>query len=113
MGEPVGTLPTLGGDSLALSFVSLGLVCLLAYLALRFLAGRGARAGDRRGAGAGPLPAGAAAFGLPDRDRRPLLPVGVGEGPMALLAEVDGAKVESPAETGPPRVDSARSWRAC
>jgi flagellar biogenesis protein FliO len=92
-----GQLPELGWGSLALSFASLGVVCLVAYLALRFLAGRGV--------GRGAVSAGAVRV----LARCPLEPrrsvylieaagrcflVGVGDGPMAMLAEVDGAKIE-------------------
>jgi flagellar protein FliO/FliZ len=90
MGTPVGELPGLG-NSLVLSFVSLGLVCLLSYLVLRWL--------SRRGVGRGP-------GSIRVLARCPLEPrrsvylleaagrcflVGVGEGPMSLLAEVDPA----------------------
>lgn len=81
-------LPSLGG-SIALSFVSLGLVCLLAYFALKWLARRGV------GQTAGPLKVLAR---CPLEPRRSVylieaagrcFLVGVGDGPMALLAEVD------------------------
>ena len=88
-----GALPTLGWGSLAMSFASLGVVCLLAYVALRWLAGRGV---------------GRAMGAIKIRARCPLEPrrslylvetagrcflVGVGDGPMSLLAEVDATKV--------------------
>src|SRR4029079_4982396 len=41
MGDTAAALPTLGWGSLAMSFASLGLVCVLAYVALKWLAGRG------------------------------------------------------------------------
>ena len=90
-------LPSLGG-SIAVSFLSLGLVCLLAYGALRLLARRGV------GRGNGPLRVVAR---CPLEPRRSLyiveaagrcFLVGVGDGPMALLAEVDAAKVEAAVE---------------
>src|SRR3954454_1447811 len=95
MGEPVAQLPALGWDSLALSFVSLAVVCALAYLALRFLAGRGVG----RGLGAVrvlarcPLEPRRSVYLIAAAGRCFL--VGVGDGPMALLAEVDGAAVRS------------------
>ena len=100
MGEPVAQLPALGWDSLALSFVSLAVVCALAYLALRFLAGRGVG----RGTGAVrvlarcPLEPRRSVYLIETAGRCFL--VGVGDGPMALLAEVDGAKVEAEAQLG-------------
>jgi flagellar biosynthetic protein FliO len=82
--------PSLMG-SLALSFVSLGVVCLLAYIALRWL--------SRRGVGGvqGPIRVVAR---CPIEQRRTLVVVrvagrcfllGVGEGPMTMLAELDHA----------------------
>src|SRR3954454_5297725 len=94
VGAPGAELPSLGG-SIAVSFVSLGLVCLLAYLALRWLARRGV------GQGSGPLRVLAR---CPLEPRRSVyliaaggrcFLVGVGDGPMALLAEVDAAAVRS------------------
>jgi flagellar biosynthetic protein FliO len=96
MGEAVGSLPTLGWDSLALSFASLGAVCVVAYLALRFLAGRGlGRAtGAVRVLARCPLEPRRSVYLIETAGRCFL--VGVGDGPMALLAEVDGAAVEQP-----------------
>jgi len=98
MGEPAAQIPVLGWDSLALSFVSLGVVCVLAYLALRLLAGRGiGRAmGPVRVLARCPLEPRRSVYLIETAGRCFL--VGVGDGPMALLAEVDGAKVELPAE---------------
>src|SRR5207237_8035165 len=96
MGAPAADLPSLGG-SIALSFLSLGLVCLLAYLALRWLSRRGV------GQGRGPLQVLAR---CPLEPRRSVYLVeaagrcfliGVGDGPMALLAEVDAGSVEAAA----------------
>src|SRR5207248_162334 len=91
MGEPA-ELPSLGG-SLALSFVSLGLVCLLAYLALKWLARRGVgrSAGPLRVLARCPLEPRRSVYLIETAGRCFL--VGVGEGPMALLAEVDRAAV--------------------
>jgi flagellar biogenesis protein FliO len=89
-----GSLPGVGG-SLAVSLVSLGIVCLIAYLALRFL--------GRRGVGRpnGPIRI---------RARCPLEPrrclyvvetagrcflIGVGDGPMTMLAELGPAEVQA------------------
>lgn len=94
-------LPSLGG-SIALSFVSLGLVCLLAYVALRWLARRGV------GRAQGPLQVIAR---CPLEPRRSVylvsaagrcFLVGVGDGPMALLAELDPAAVEAASEVPAP-----------
>src|SRR5689334_2625023 len=97
MGESVAQLPALGWDSLALSFVSLAVVCVLAYFALRLLAARGLG----RGTGAVrvlarcPLEPRRSVY-LVETAGRCFL-IGVGDGPMALLAEVDGARVEADA----------------
>jgi flagellar biosynthetic protein FliO len=89
-----GELPSFAG-SIALSFVSLGLVCFLAYVALRLLARRGVGRGD------GPLRVLARCALEPRRSvylieagGRCFL-VGVGDGPMALLAELDAAAVRA------------------
>jgi flagellar biosynthetic protein FliO len=89
-----GSLPGLGG-SLALSLVSLGVVCLIAYLALKFL--------SRRGLGRpnGPIKVLAR---CPLEPRRSLYVVetagrsfliGVGDGPMTMLAELGTAEVQA------------------
>jgi flagellar biosynthetic protein FliO len=100
--NPPAELPSLGG-SIALSFVSLGLVCLLAYLALRLLSRRGL------GRGEGPLRVLAR---CPLEPRRSVylietagrcFLVGVGEGPMALLAEVDRAALAAEPTPAPAR----------
>jgi flagellar biosynthetic protein FliO len=89
-----GSLPGLGG-SLAVSLVSLGVVCLLAYVALRFL--------SRRGVGRpnGPIQVLAR---CPLEPRRALYVVqtagrsfliGVGDGPMTMLAELGTAEVQA------------------
>ena len=105
MGE-AAALPTLGWGSLALSFASLGLVCLLAFVALRFLAGRGVG----RGSGAVkvlarcPLEPRRSVYLIETAGRCFL--VGVGDGPMALLAEVEAgavagaARVDAPGSAG-------------
>jgi flagellar biosynthetic protein FliO len=99
-GAPVAELPSLGG-SIAVSFVSLGLVCLLAWGALRWLARRGV------GQGSGPVKVLAR---CPLEPRRSVylieaagrcFLVGVGDGPMALLAEVDRSAVASAPAAAP------------
>jgi flagellar biosynthetic protein FliO len=106
MGAPAGELPSLGG-SIALSFVSLGLVCLVAYVALRFLSRRGV------GQGTGPLKVVAR---CPLEPRRSVylieaagrcFLVGVGDGPMSLLAEVDPSAVKVDPAPAPGRFAEA------
>jgi flagellar biosynthetic protein FliO len=88
-------LPSLGG-SLAVSMLALGFVCLLAWVALRFLSRRGI------GTGMGPIRVLAR---CPLEPRRSVylieaagrcFLVGAGEGPMNLLAEVDPKAVPLP-----------------
>lgn len=90
--ETAGQLPGLGG-SLAVSLVSLGVVCLIAYVTLRFLSRRGV------GRANGPIKVLAR---CPLEPRRSLylietagrcFLVGVGDGPMTMLAEVPVAEV--------------------
>jgi flagellar biosynthetic protein FliO len=100
MGDVPAQVPGLGWESLALSFASLGVVCLVAWGALRLLAGRGFGRGG---------PAGRAVRVLarcPLEPRRSVyvieaagrcLLVGVGEGPMTVLAELDADKLPAPA----------------
>lgn len=94
MGGAPAELPSLGG-SIALSFLSLGLVCLLAYVALKWLSRRGV------GRPEGPLQVIAR---CPLEPRRSVYVVsaagrcflvGVGDGPMSLLAELDPAAVKA------------------
>ena len=105
-GAPVAELPSLGG-SIALSFVSLGLVCLLAYVALRWLARKGV------GRAEGPLKVVAR---CPLEPRRSVYVVqaggrcflvGVGDGPMSLLAELDPSAVKTAAEAAPEALPGA------
>jgi flagellar biosynthetic protein FliO len=98
--ESAGQLPGLGG-SLAVSLVSLGVVCLIAYLSLRFLSRRGL------GRSVGPIKV-LARYPLEPRRSLYLVEasgrcflVGVGDGPMTMLAEVDPpAPVVESAPTG-------------
>jgi flagellar protein FliO/FliZ len=91
MDTPAAELPGLG-SSLALSFISLGLVCLLAYGLLRWLGRRGV------GQGAGPI---RVVGRCPLEPRRTLFLVetagrcfliGAAEGALSLIAEVDAAQ---------------------
>ena len=93
MGDTAGALPTLGWGSLAMSFASLGLVCVLAYVALKWLAGRGVgrAVGAVKVLARCPLEPRRSVYLIETAGRCFL--VGVGDGPMSLLAEVDGAKV--------------------
>src|SRR4051812_50119327 len=101
MGD-TAALPTLGWGSLAMSFASLGLVCVLAYVALKWLAGRGV--GGATGAvkvlARCPLEPRRSVYLIETAGRCFL--VGVGDGPMSLLAEIDGDKVEAPAAAANP-----------
>jgi flagellar biosynthetic protein FliO len=99
-GNPPPELPSLGG-SLAVSMLALGLVCLLAWVALRWLSRRGV------GGGMGPIRVLAR---CPLEPRRSVylieaagrcFLVGAGEGPMNLLAEVDPKAVPLPPRPQP------------
>jgi flagellar biosynthetic protein FliO len=96
MGDTAGALPTLGWGSIAMSFASLGIVCLVAYVALKWLAGRGI--GRATGAvkvlARCPLEPRRSVYLIETAGRCFL--VGVGDGPMSLLAEVDGTKIADP-----------------
>jgi flagellar biogenesis protein FliO len=93
-------IPSLGG-SLALTFLSLGLVCLLAYVSLRWV--------SRRGIGQPTGPIRVLARCSPEPKRSLFLIeaagrcflVGASDGGMNLLAELDpkDVKVEEPAAT--------------
>ncbi len=88
--------PSLGG-SIALSFVSLGVVCLVAYGALRWLARRGVgrTVGPLRVVARCPLEPRRSVY-LIEAGGRCFL-VGVGDGPMALLAELDASVLDKAA----------------
>jgi flagellar biosynthetic protein FliO len=88
MGE-AAQLPGIGWESFALSLLSLGAVCLVAWFALKLLAGKGI------GKGTGAIRVLAR---CPLEPRRSVyvieaagkcLLVGVGDGPMTVLAELD------------------------
>jgi flagellar biosynthetic protein FliO len=96
MGDSAATLPGIGWQSLALSFASLGVVCLVAWAALRFLAGRGAgkATGAIRVLARCPLEPRRSVYVVEVAGRCFLL--GVGDGPMSLLAELDSQRLPRP-----------------
>ena len=102
MGEASGTLPGLGWQSLALSFASLGVVCVVAYVALKLLAGRAVTKGlgsAVRVIARCPLEPRRSIYVVEAAGRCFL--IGAGEGPMALLAELDPEKLPAPAPPAP------------
>jgi len=82
-----------------LSFASLGVVCLVAWGTLRLLAGRGVgkASGAIRVVARCPLEPRRSVFVIETAGRCFL--VGVGDGPMALLAELDADKLPKPQES--------------
>jgi flagellar biosynthetic protein FliO len=100
MGDSAAQLPGLGWQSLALSFASLGVVCLVAWGALRLLAGRGVgrASGTLKVLARCPLEPRRSLFVVEAAGRCFL--IGVGDGPMALLAELDADKLPRAAEAG-------------
>ena len=101
MGDSAAQLPGIGWESLTLSFASLGVVCLVAWGTLRLLAGRGVgtASGAIRVVARCPLEPRRSVFVIETAGRCFL--VGVGDGPMALLAELDADKL-------PPQPESVR-----
>ncbi len=99
MGESVAQIPGIGWESLALSFASLGVVCVLAWGTLRLLAGRGIgkASGAIRVVARCPLEPRRSVFVIETAGRCFL--VGVGDGPMALLAELEADKLPKAPET--------------
>src|SRR6476661_9440652 len=99
MGDSAAQLPGIGWESLTLSFASLGVVCLVAWGTLRLLAGRGVgRASSAvRVVARCPLEPRRSVFVIETAGRCFL--VGVGDGPMALLAELDADKLPRPVES--------------
>jgi flagellar biogenesis protein FliO len=97
MGDSAAQLPGIGWESLALSFASLGVVCVLAWGTLRLLAGRGVgkASGAIRVVARCGLEPRRSVFVIETAGRCFL--VGVGDGPMALLAELDADKLPKPA----------------
>jgi flagellar biosynthetic protein FliO len=98
MGDSAAQLPGVGWGSLMLSFASLGVVCLVAWGTLRLLAGRGVgkASGAIRVVARCPLEPRRSVFVIETAGRCFL--VGVGDGPMALLAELDADKLPKPSE---------------
>lgn len=89
MGE--AAVPGVGWESLALSFVSLGVVCVVAWAALKLLAARGVGKGTGavRVVARCPLEPRRSVYVIEAAGRCFL--VGVGDGPMAVLAELDAS----------------------
>jgi len=100
MGDAAGQVPGIGWESLTLSFASLGVVCLVAWGTLRLLAGRGVgrASGAIRVVARCPLEPRRSVFVIETAGRCFL--VGVGDGPMALLAELDADKLPRAADAG-------------
>ena len=98
MGDSAAQIPGIGWESLTLSFASLGVVCLVAWGTLRLLAGRGVgkASGAIRVVARCPLEPRRSVFVIETAGRCFL--VGVGDGPMALLAELDADKLPRPPE---------------
>ena len=99
MGDAAAQLPGIGWESMTLSFASLGVVCLVAWGTLRLLAGRGVGKASSavRVVARCPLEPRRSVFVIETAGRCFL--VGVGDGPMALLAELDADKLPRPAES--------------
>jgi flagellar biosynthetic protein FliO len=102
MGE-AGQVAGVGWESLALSFVSLGAVCLVAYVALKLLAGRGVgkASGAIRVVARCPLEPRRSLYVIEAGGRCFL--VGVGDGPMTTLAELDAAALPRVLPAASPR----------
>jgi flagellar biosynthetic protein FliO len=94
MGGSGSELPGVGG-ALALSFVSLGLVCVVAYWVLRWLGRRGVGRsfGNIKVVGQCHLEPRRSLYLIESGGRCFLL--GVGEGAISLIAELDGAALVS------------------
>ena len=99
MGDTAAQIPGIGWESLALSFASLGVVCVLAWGTLRLLAGRGIgkASGAIRVVARCPLEPRRSVFVIETAGRCFL--VGVGDGPMSLLAELEADKLPRAPET--------------
>ena len=95
-------MPGIGWSSLALSFASLGVVCLVAWGALRLLAGRGVgkATGAVRVVARCPLEPRRSVYVIEAAGRSFL--IGVGDGPMSVLAELDGEKLPKRAADASP-----------
>jgi flagellar biosynthetic protein FliO len=99
-----GQLPGLGWSSVLLSFASLGVVCLVAWGALRLLAGRGVgkASGAVRVVARCPLEPRRSVYVVEAAGRCFL--IGVGDGPMAVLAELDGERLKADVDASVPSV---------
>jgi flagellar biogenesis protein FliO len=99
MGTAGADLPSLGG-SLAWSFVSLALVCFVAFFVLRWLGRKGVGRSDDcvRVLGRCFLEPRRCVY-LIETGGRCFL-VGVGDGPLSLLAEIDKAAISAPTAVG-------------
>jgi flagellar biogenesis protein FliO len=88
--DVAGQVPGVGWSSVMLSLASLGVVCLVAWGALRLLAGRGVgkASGLVRVIARCPLEPRRSVYVVEAAGRSFL--IGVGEGPMTVLAELDG-----------------------
>jgi flagellar biogenesis protein FliO len=95
MGDSAAQLPGIGWESLTLSFASLGVVCLVAWGGLRLLAGRGIgrASGAVRVLARCPLEPRRSVFVIEAAGRCFL--VGVGDGPMTVLAELDADRLKA------------------
>src|SRR2546423_2173100 len=93
MGDSAAQIPGIGWESLVLSFASLGVVCLVAWGTLRLLAGRGVgkASGAIRVVARCPLEPRRSVFVI--ETARRCFPIGVRDGPMALLAAPDPGKL--------------------
>jgi len=102
MGE-AGQVPGIGWESLALSFVSLGAVCVVAWVALKLLAGKGIgkASGAIRIVARCPLEPRRSVYVIEAAGRCFL--VGVGEGPMSMLAELDAGALPREVAAAPLR----------
>jgi flagellar biosynthetic protein FliO len=109
MGASGADLPGFG-SSLALSLVSLGLVCLVAVFLLRWLGRRtGGRSDDAiRVIGRCYLEPRRSVYLIATGGRCFL--VGVGDGPMSLLAEIDQASLPAPPVESPGGSGIADRW---
>src|SRR5450432_2697579 len=98
-----GQIPGVGWQSLALSFVSLGAVCVIAWIALKLLAGRGVgkASGAIRVVARCPLEPRRSLYVVEAAGRCFL--VGVGDGPMAMLAELDAGALPRDVAPATPR----------
>src|SRR3954454_23168826 len=107
MGE-AGQGPGIGWSSFAVSFLSLGAVCLVAWAALKLLAGRGVgrASGAIRVVARCPLEPRRSVYVIEAAGRAFL--VGVGEGPMAMLAELDATALPRERAVAPVRFADLR-----